>query len=162
MPLLARSVLQVNTVDKGYGGAEGSAWNLFKAFQSRGLDSWLAVGTKTSDDPNVLVIPNDTRRNAWVRTCLSLKGSKVASAMRWAGEPLHGLDVLRGVEYFHHPGTRRLLDLAPARPDIVHCHNLHGGYFDLRRLPWLSRRVPVILNLRDTWALAGHCAGFQG
>jgi glycosyltransferase involved in cell wall biosynthesis len=75
---------------------------------------------------------------------------------------LHGIDVLRGVENFHHRGTRHLLDLTPARPDIVHCHNLHGGYFDLRRLPWLSRRVPVILNLRDTWALAGHCAGFQG
>jgi glycosyltransferase involved in cell wall biosynthesis len=37
-----------------------------------------------------------------------------------------------------------------------------GRYFDLRWLPWLSRQLPVILNLRDTWALSGHCAGFQG
>jgi len=50
------------------------------------------------------------------------------------------------------------------QPDVVHCHNLHGGwlerggYFDLRALPWLSRRVPTMLTLHDTWLLSGHCA----
>ena len=169
-PRRARSVLHVNTRDK-VGGAEGSAWNLFKAFQARGLDSWLAVGTKTSDDPNVLVIPNEISRNGWVRACLSIAGNrggipgsirKIAAGLRWAGEPLYGIDMLRGAENVHYPGTRHLLDLPPRRPDILHCHNLHGRYFDLRWLPWLSRQLPVILNLRDTWALSGHCAGFQG
>src|SRR5262249_16039004 len=42
--------------------------------------------------------------------------------------------------------------------DIIHCHNLHGGYFDLRALPWLSRQIPVVLTLHDAWLLSGHCA----
>jgi glycosyltransferase involved in cell wall biosynthesis len=63
-----------------------------------------------------------------------------------------------GIEDFHFPGTRQLLDLTDQRPDVVHCHNLHGGYFDLRALPWLSRQVPVVLTLHDAWLLSGHCA----
>lgn len=51
-----------------------------------------------------------------------------------------------------------LLDLPPERPDIVHCHNLHGGYFDLRALPRLSQQVPTVLTLHDAWLLSGHCA----
>ena len=42
--------------------------------------------------------------------------------------------------------------------NIVHCHNLHGGYFDLRVLPRLSREVPVVATLHDAWLLSGHCA----
>lgn len=63
-----------------------------------------------------------------------------------------------GRENIDFPGTYRLLQLPPQLPDIVHCHNLHGNYFDLRALPWLSRRLPVVLNLRDAWLLTGHCA----
>src|SRR5439155_11546406 len=45
----------------------------------------------------------------------------------------------------------------PQRPDLVHCHNLHAKYFDLRVLPWLSRQVPVVLTLHDAWMLSGLC-----
>ena len=63
-----------------------------------------------------------------------------------------------GIEDFAFPGTADLLALTPSRPDILHCHNLHGGYFDLRELPRLAGRIPTILNLRDAWLLSGHCA----
>jgi glycosyltransferase involved in cell wall biosynthesis len=63
-----------------------------------------------------------------------------------------------GIEDFGHPGTYGLLDLCPGTPDVVHCHNLHGGYFDLRVIPRLSQRVPVLLTLHDAWLLSGHCA----
>ncbi len=45
---------------------------------------------------------------------------------------------------------------------IVQCHNLHGGYFDLRALQWLSARVPTLLTLHDMWTLTGHCAHALG
>jgi glycosyltransferase involved in cell wall biosynthesis len=75
-----------------------------------------------------------------------------------AGQPQRLLEILCGHEDFDFPGTWQLLDLPPERPNIVHCHNLHGGYFDLRALPWLSQRVPTILTLHDAWLLSGHCA----
>lgn len=77
-------------------------------------------------------------------------------------EPAGLLDTLRGVEDFNFPGAWDLLDRGPHRPDILHCHNLHGKYFDLRALPALSRCVPVMLTLHDAWLLAGHCAHATG
>jgi glycosyltransferase involved in cell wall biosynthesis len=44
------------------------------------------------------------------------------------------------------------------RPDVVHAHNLHGGYFDLRELPHLSAQVPFVITLHDEWLFTGHCA----
>jgi glycosyltransferase involved in cell wall biosynthesis len=44
------------------------------------------------------------------------------------------------------------------RPDLIHCHNLHGGYFDLQILPQLSEQVPVVITLHDAWLFSGHCA----
>jgi glycosyltransferase involved in cell wall biosynthesis len=55
-----------------------------------------------------------------------------------------------------------LLDLFPDSPDVIHCHNLHGGYFDLRVLSWLSRQAPLVLTLHDAWLLSGHCAHSLG
>jgi glycosyltransferase involved in cell wall biosynthesis len=74
------------------------------------------------------------------------------------GEPQRFLNKCQGVEDFEFPGTVSLLECAPHRPDVVHAHNLHGEYFDLRYLRWLSREVPVALTLHDAWLLSGHCA----
>jgi len=84
---------------------------------------------------------------------------RICGAFAWLGEPIRFVDVrVRGREDFAFPGSRRLLQLPPRWPQIVHCHNLHGWYFDLRVLPWLTHEVPTILDLRDEWLLTGHCA----
>jgi glycosyltransferase involved in cell wall biosynthesis len=134
------TVLQVSTFDL-IGGAERVAWNLFQTYRSRGHTSRLAVGTKLGSDPDVFLIPNPTG-NGW-------------SSRTY---PARALERFCGIEDFRFPGTRQLLELLDRRPDVVHCHNLHGGYFDLRALPWLSRQVPTILTLHDAWLLSGHCA----
>jgi glycosyltransferase involved in cell wall biosynthesis len=51
-----------------------------------------------------------------------------------------------------------MLQLTPQRADIIHAHNLHANYFDLRYLPGLSHAVPLIVHLHDAWLLSGHCA----
>lgn len=162
-------ILQISTKDLG-GGAEGSAWNLFRAFRERGHKSWLAVGRKQSADPDVFEIPRLRPVSPHARLCwtlidrLSPCEGKVRGVWRlnyWlrklaGGWPEFERDL--GREYFNYPGTRQLLNLVPQRPHIIHAHNLHGGYFDLRFLATLSHQVPVILNLRDMWLLTGHCA----
>jgi len=169
-------ILQVSTADLA-GGAERSAWNLFETYRARGYGSWLAVGYKQGDDPDVMRIPRNARQGAWSRFYRLLRGHLAGYEQETRGVWRMGawLDTLAnwadtgptlrrvverrlGIEDFNYPGTRRLLALPPHRPDIVHCHNLHGGYFDLRSLSWLSHEVPVILNLRDAWLLSGHCA----
>ena len=163
------AILQVSTED-ARGGAGLIAWGLFQAYRTLGYGSWLAVGQKHSRDPDVRLVPNPKYYGTWTRywrrlhSRLQLLGGQLwgvgplGGLTRTLAEPSRALDYHRGIEDFRFPGTGRLLKLTGQRPDIVHCHNLHGGYFDLRVLPWLSQQVPVVLTLHDAWLLSGHCA----
>ncbi|MEG2173296.1 MAG: polysaccharide deacetylase family protein [Desulfovibrionaceae bacterium] len=42
--------------------------------------------------------------------------------------------------------------------DILHVHNLHGGYFHPFSLAGLARLHPTVWTLHDMQALTGHCA----
>jgi glycosyltransferase involved in cell wall biosynthesis len=163
-------VLQVNTLDHG-GGAERVAWMLFEAYRERGLDSWLAVGKKFGDDPRVLRVADFAQPSAWTRgwgraeAWMRPRSWRLSRLLAAAAEPGRWRDTARGLEDFRHPGAWRLPEMTPAQeealsepPDIIHCHNLHGGYFDLRALPRLSRQIPLVLTLHDAWLLSGHCA----
>ncbi len=160
-------ILQVNTSDIG-GGAEKVSWDLCRAFGERGLDSWLAVGFKRSGDSNVVEIPRPRSTWAGLNRTLSERLAPLQGRLRGIGGLRYLLRILGGGwpalegelgrERFNFPGSHRLLQLLPRRPSIVHCHNLHGDYFDLRILPSLSRQVPIVLTLHDAWLLTGHCA----
>lgn len=42
--------------------------------------------------------------------------------------------------------------------DIVHLHNLHGGYFSPFELPRLTSDKPTVWTLHDMQSITGHCA----
>ena len=165
------SILQVSTADV-LGGAESIARNLHVGYRRLGHDSHMAVGRKRTDDSHVHRIThhqgrarNLFRRISWgLHAAMQPHFDKIPGArliapiLQSLAEPSGWLDRRRGIEDFHFPGSHRLLDLPPRTPDVVHCHNLHANYFDLRALPALCCRVPVILTLHDAWLLAGHCA----
>ena len=172
-PTDVRRILQISTRDRG-GGAENCAWSLFERYRERGLESWLAVGEKFSRDPNVWEIPQARyAANPWARAWLGLgeslrplrqRGARgigfLQTRLRWLAQPAAWGKQLQGWEDFDYPGTWHLLSALPELPDIIHCHNLHRNYFDLRALPQLSKTRPLILHLHDTWLLTGHCAYF--
>jgi glycosyltransferase involved in cell wall biosynthesis len=147
-----RKVVIVNTADEG-GGAERMSMAILEGFAALGLETWLLVGDKKTDHPHVLPFYQspflDYRHyeKALHRTALEAR----RRAERWLG-----------LEDFSHPYSHRILDLTGSCPDLVLCHNLHGGYFDLRALADLSQRVPVLLRLFDSWLLTGHCANTLG
>src|SRR5262245_53409267 len=150
------------------GGAEKVAYDLFHAYRERGHDSYLAVGHKKTGDEGIYTIPNDAYRHPWTRALRNYqkafsatKQSKAAKFSGWLanlGEVRRRYDRWRGIEDFHFPATTRLVELIRRRPDIIHAHNLHGGYFDLRALPELGEIAPIILTLHDEWTFTGHCA----
>jgi glycosyltransferase involved in cell wall biosynthesis len=153
-------ILQVSTYDIA-GGAEKIAWDLFTAYRTLSHRSLLAVGTKKSQDPDVVSIPKNSNRIARIIPPYVNRIPYVAyvgKKLDTLTEPARVLTHLRGQEDFDHPGTWNLLNLTPEPPDILHCHNLHGGYFDLRALPYLSHQIPTVLTIHDAWLLSGHCA----
>lgn len=130
----------------------------------------LAVGflRGSRDDPDVFEIPNDQSRTLWARAVYTLPRYLQRHQLRGEtrsrnllvplAEPRRAWHRLQGREDFGFPGTEHLLRLPPVKADLVHCHNLHGDYFDLRYLHELSSRLPVVLTLHDMWAFTGHCA----
>ncbi|MBO4513573.1 MAG: glycosyltransferase [Victivallales bacterium] len=167
-------ILQINTADFG-GGAEGSAYKLFDMYRQLGHQSVLAVGTKYRDDGDIVEIPripasgNILRRAAFCASELARKLDKhsfpgcrkMARILARLSSPLRCRQYRDGLEETDFPGCHKLLDSLPFTPDIVHIHNMHGWFFDIGMLPQLSAQFPTILNLRDTWALTGHCAYFM-
>jgi glycosyltransferase involved in cell wall biosynthesis len=162
-------ILSVNGSDR-CGGAERLAWDLFNSYRMLGHRSWLMVGEKTSNDPDSLSFPR-AMAGPWNRAWRGVRHRVMALADRWpraridrclpliqnVAEPGKWYDRVNGYDDYRYPGTYRMLEGVPQRPDIVHCHNLHGYYFDLRALPSLSRQVPVVLSLHDGWLLSGLC-----
>ncbi len=142
-------VLIVNTADRG-GGAERMSMRLLDGLLERDVDAWLTVGVRAGEHPRVVPIGASPH----------VRPPRAPVQALW--DARRRLDARSGREDFAFPSTRGLLDVAGERPDVVLAVNLHGGYFDLRRLPALAGRVPVVAKLADSWLFTGHCAVPRG
>lgn len=163
------NLLQVTTLD-ARGGAADVARGLHRELLRRGHRSAMAVGQKLGSDPNVHRIRQRQGRNLWEAFWHQLSdaagnrllgkpgGWKLRTLFHRMARPRSALDWWRGREDYRYAGADQLFDAIPFEPDLVHLHNLHGGYFDLRELSTLSRRRPTVVSLHDMWLFTGHCA----
>lgn len=163
----ALRILQISTSDQE-GGAEKVAYDLHTAYRQRGQQAHLAVGYQKLHDADVSLIRHDLYRPAWTRFWrkqqLALCHRKIHVAPVLAGwladaaEPRAWWERTRGMENFDYPGSWHVLDLPPQPPQVLHAHNVHGKYFDLRALVALSQQLPTFVTLHDEWMFTGHCA----
>lgn len=66
--------------------------------------------------------------------------------------------------YGSHAGTHQLIQALKAfQPELIHLHNLHGCYLNLKILFDYLREsgLPVLWTLHDCWPFTGHCAYFD-
>lgn len=83
-----------------------------------------------------------------------------------SGEYLHFLSSWAGGRHGFgaQKATRRLIaKIQDFRPDLIHLHNLHGYYLNIRILFDYLRQcgVPLVWTLHDLWPLTGRCASPQ-
>jgi glycosyltransferase involved in cell wall biosynthesis len=163
-------ILHVNQ-QGGRGGAAGICMSLHRALLAAGHESAVQVGRQAGEQPGVSLLEHDRYRSAWGRCWMALarwvnqysgriRGADRVST-RWLprlASPRRFWSWWAGHEDFDFPGTAHLLEQAPFVPDVLHLHNLHGDFFDLRELSRLSRAVPTVITLHDAWLLAGHCS----
>ncbi|GAA4247949.1 polysaccharide deacetylase family protein [Azospirillum formosense] len=139
-------ILTVNSHEQA-GGAERIATELTRGYREHGHTAMLAVGYPKPSESRALALP---RERTWpARNPLAPPSPDL---------PTRRTALRAGREDHFYPSSWDILDLAPERPDLLHLHNLHSWYFDLRALPWLSQQVPTVLTLHDAWLLSGHCA----
>ena len=163
------SVMQVTKVAQG-GGAERIASQLHSGLAARGHASWMATVRGSEDDPTVVAIPPrpplGLPGRGLLRAADALGPAKrrpppiraLKRTLRFWATPRRSIAKRQGREIFDFPGTAAIPDLAPEPLDVIHGHNLHGSYFDLRELAPMSHRLPVTLTLHDEWTFTGHCA----
>lgn len=162
-------ILSVNQSDAG-GGAERVALSLLRSFRAAGHEATLAVGRTRGTEPHVVRIRHEDAGSAWSRWwwkrhvaaqrhyARGRLGRWLCRATHALAQPRSLLDAWAGREDFRYPGSGRIGALLEAPPDLIHFHNLHVRYFDLRALRALSTQTPVFLTLHDAWLLTGHCA----
>jgi glycosyltransferase involved in cell wall biosynthesis len=130
------NIVQINETTR-QGGAALSMMRLHEGLLAAGHDSRVLAGWATDRDERVAVVGP-----------LSIVDRLF----------YHGFNLL-GLNYLGIPNARRVLEHPFVREaDVVHLHNVHGGYISYRILPALSRLKPVVWTLHDMWALTGHCA----
>jgi glycosyltransferase involved in cell wall biosynthesis len=124
------NILIIGTTDI-LGGAAKVSWNIRSALLASGHTVSMFVADKRSNDLNVKIIPRTTWRKY--------------VAFLLADESYIDTDWLLETKEFK-------------KADIIHCHNLHGRFFNLETLQKMSLIKPVIWTLHDEWAVTPHCA----
>jgi glycosyltransferase involved in cell wall biosynthesis len=127
-------ILQINT-NSGKGGAAVVANRLHNALRGK-YRSYILAANKDAVDDNVFC----------------LKEAKGANP--------NILNKMNGIYLdFYHSASLHIKDMEIFKnADIVHLHNLHGGYFSIFALPELSSLKPTVWTLHDMQAITGHCA----
>lgn len=65
--------------------------------------------------------------------------------------------------YFSKHSTKRLLNyIETLKPDIIHLHNLHANYINLKLLlEYLALKdIPTVITLHDCWFFTGKCTHY--
>lgn len=123
-------ILKIGTTDIR-GGAAGVSWEIKTYLEKQGDKVVMYVADKLSNDPQIK----------------NIKRSRLAKILSliFASENFYQTDWLLKTEDF-------------IEADIIHCHNLHGRFFNLQTLKKMSLAKPLVWTLHDEWPITPHCA----
>lgn len=130
-------IIHISTFDNK-GGSGKSAFRIHKGLKSRGIVSDIFCKHKVSNDSNVITISN------WFIDIIDHVLYKLQSIFS-----------LNDLIYFSTLLLSFNRKFKSSR--IIQLYNLHGNYFGLFFLPFISRNKIVILRLSDMWPITGHC-----
>lgn len=135
-------------------GAAREAYRLHRGLRARGVESWMLVDKKFSDEPHI-VGPAAPAAKAFAR-----------GARHVDGLPLHVYRRRQNAEFSLQWLPRRAARAVHAlQPDLVHLHWICDGFVPVRALASLG--APLIWTLDDMWPFtggchyAGDCAGYS-
>lgn len=141
------NILHINTLDIKGGGSK-VAYNLQNELKKRGHYSSIFVAKKFSDDKDVFYIQ---RLNILFKL---IKKITKRDANRYIREKIDKV-FASDIDFYNIKGLFKSKQYKEA--DIIHCHNLHGGFFNLSALKKISKDKPLVWTLHDMWAITHRC-----
>ncbi|MCI8372246.1 MAG: glycosyltransferase [Lachnospiraceae bacterium] len=135
-------VLQINTVC-GTGSTGRIAVDLYDKLEAQGHECLIAYGRgKAPEGIHAVRIGNDL--DTYMHAAMTRITDKTG--------------------FYSRRATRKFIEkIKEYQPDLIHLHNLHGYYLDIRQLFHYIRKeqIPVVWTLHDCWPFTGHCAHFD-
>lgn len=139
-------ILQINTRYYNGGSTGRITYDLQQVMKKQGVESYVAFGfgynPYADESSHVYRIETDTE----------LFISKVWTKL--TGH--HGFNNKRE--------TRKLLRwIDKVNPDLIHMHNIHNHYVNIRiLLQYIAKKnIPCVLTMHDCWTFTGHCSYFD-
>lgn len=133
-------ILLINTNDVS-GGAAIAANRLHNAFRKNGIESFMLVQKKQTDDKYIYGSKKSLRGNIdGLPKRLYFNRKKIPWSINWLPNPFI---------------IKQIKDI---NPDIIHLHWINGGYIsinDIKRISKLGK--PIVWTLHDSWAFTGGC-----
>lgn len=139
-------VLQINTRYYNGGSTGRITFDLKKVMEANGIESYVAFGFgyNPKDDEKDTVYRVESDRELFI------------SKLWTKATGHHGFNNKRE--------TKRLLAwIDEIKPDIIHMHNIHNHYVNIRMLLRYiaDKNIPCVLTMHDCWTFTGHCAYFD-
>lgn len=146
------NILQIGTMDNK-GGAALVSYRLKQKLEKLGHTTSMFVKQKYSDDENIFLIEKQNK----LFKILSKLSRKITTKdiPNYIKNKTQSL-LTNDIAFFNNKNLLNSKEFKNA--DIIHCHNLHGNYFNLKLLQKISKIKPVVWTLHDMWALTGHCS----
>ncbi len=135
-------VLQINSVC-GYGSTGRITTDLYKVLEEQGHECLIAYGRGTAPEGI-----NSYKIGTNLDNYLHVARTRLIDQHGY-GSKRSTIELVKKIKEYN--------------PDIIHLHNLHGYYLNLKILfNYLAEsNKPVLWTLHDCWAFTGHCAHFD-
>ena len=139
-------ILQINTRYYNGGSTGRIMYDLKQVMEANRVESYAAFGFgyEPKEDERDTVYRIESERELFI----SKLWTKVIGH--------HGFNNQREI--------RRLLKwIEKVKPDIIHMHNIHNHYMNIRiLLEYIAEKhIPCVLTMHDCWTFTGHCAYFD-
>lgn len=134
-------VVQINSVC-GQGSTGKIAVDISRSLNDRGIENYILYGVGKSEYPEGISISD----MYYVKLNILMT--------RLFGK--HG--------FYSHGATHKLIKhLKRIKPDVIHLHNIHGHYLNVRMLFRYIKKnnIKTIWTLHDCWSFTGHCSHFN-
>src|SRR3989344_876462 len=136
-------ILYINQLDER-GGAANLAYSLMYFVKQMGNEVSMFVGKKVLRDPDVHLI----QKPFWVSKVIKkITGRDIERFIKEKIYNIFPTDI-------NFSNIRNLFGSKEYKEaDIVHCHNLHAGFFNLKAFERISKEKKLVWTLHDMWAI---------